>query len=61
MYLVVLEISAKMVSMLGLMLSLEVHVLQHAVVVGPFQTDCDVTIRMSADALPQGSEVVVVW
>ena len=27
--------------------------LEHAVVVGPFQTDWDVTIRMSADAVSQ--------
>ena len=31
----------------------EVHVLQHAAVVGPFQTDCDVSTWMSADALSQ--------
>ena len=30
--------------------------LEHAVVVGPVQTDGDVTIRMSADALSQKAE-----
>ena len=27
--------------------------LEHAVLVGPFQTDSDVTVRMSTDALSQ--------
>ena len=31
----------------------EAHVLQHAVVVRPFQSDCDVAVRTSADALSQ--------
>ena len=35
--------------------------LQHAVVVRPFQTDCDVAIRMSDRCGFPESEVVVVW